>query len=122
MPFIRGQSYTREAIRVELGILVRTFLPHKDRLVVCGCFTLQKNPCAPREIFAGNSQDRMRWAAQFASQDYPIPIFIKERTGRWRYEGMWRVMETTRDRNVIGEANRHAHRNDIGMILRLVEG
>ena len=121
MPFNHGELYTRADIKRELGILVRTFLPHKDRVVLCGCFTSRKNPCAPREVFAGRSPDRMRWATQFANQGDAIPIFVKEKTGRWRYAGKWRVKEKIEDRKAIGEANRCAHRTDIGMILRLTE-
>jgi hypothetical protein len=44
MPFIPGESYTRDQIHKILGGEKDSYLPQKDGKIVCGCFSTDANP------------------------------------------------------------------------------
>jgi hypothetical protein len=119
--FTEGSFYTRKQIARELGGGTQNFLPHKGKHVVCGCFRPDLNPNAPVEVLPGNTDDKRRWAAVFASQAEAIPIFIKRGTNCWEYLGRWRCTSKSTNPTEINEAKRQARRTDISMVLRLVK-
>jgi hypothetical protein len=53
MPFIQGESYTRDRIHEVLGGEKVSYLPQKDGKIVCGCFSTDANPEAPYVILVG---------------------------------------------------------------------
>jgi hypothetical protein len=119
MPFQVGEYYTRAAICQELGGSLQAYLPYVGGTVVAGCFRGDLNPGAPNELLPGNTPHRVRWAEVFAGQTQYIPIYMKERNGRWKHAGEWRVIDkVTRAADITAAANR-TNRDDISMILVL---
>jgi hypothetical protein len=82
-----GRKYTRESVGAALGGSESDYLPMVDDRVVCGCFTLDHNPEAPDVAVPGTGKIVQQEAAQFRSQDYPLPIVIKRRVTQWAYVG-----------------------------------
>jgi hypothetical protein len=81
--FKLGRCYSRKEIASKLGGGTRSYLPHKNQHVVCGCFRKDLNPDAPQEVLPANTDDKKRWAEQFASQVEAVPIFLKKRSNEW---------------------------------------
>lgn len=86
--FKLGECYSRKQIAKLLGGSTQNYLPHTNGYVVCGCFRRDLNPKAPSEVLPANTDDKKRWAKQFASQADAIPIFIKMSINKWEYEGL----------------------------------
>jgi 5-methylcytosine-specific restriction protein A len=121
MPFIPGESYTRDHIHEVLGGEKVSYLPQKEGKIVCGCFSTDANPEAPYVILVGGDQDEehpvQRKAALLEAQDEPIPVFLKRATHDWVYEGNFRVQRVTRDRKFLDEKLRRAGRRDVVLAL-----
>ena len=95
--FANGQLYSRKEISAALGGSEIEFLPTVNKLVVCGCFTLDHNPEAPAIVIPGTGRIIQREANQFCNQDYPIPIFIKRRVNEWEYVGDYKAVRHSTD-------------------------
>src|ERR1700683_376110 len=95
--FVVGRCYSRKEIAAKVGGGTQNYLPHRNKHVVCGCFRLDLNPKAPREILPANTDDKKRWAEQLYQQREAVPIFIKKRTDKWEYQGLWRCVALTTD-------------------------
>src|SRR3954468_649934 len=96
MPFIPGESYTRDHIHAEVGGEKVSYLPQKDGRIVCGCFSTDSNPEAPFVILVGGDEDGAeppveRKAKILEKQEEPIPVFLKRATNDWLFEGIFRV-------------------------------
>jgi hypothetical protein len=121
MPFIPGESYSRDHIHEVLGGEKISYLPQKDGKIVCGCFSTDINPEAPYVILVGGDQDEERAvqkkAAILESQDEPIPVFLKRATHDWVYEGNFKVKRMIRDRKSLEEKQRLAGRTGVVMAL-----
>ena len=89
--FTRGRTYTRRQIHRRLGGGLRDSLPHRDGRVVCGAFTLERNPGAPRVVLVEGGTRLERWAGVFARQAGTVPIFLKRGPREWEYVGHYRV-------------------------------
>jgi len=57
MPFIPGESYTRDHIHKQVGGEKISYLPQKDGRIVCGCFSPDSNPEAPYVILVGGPDE-----------------------------------------------------------------
>jgi hypothetical protein len=86
-----GLSYTRDQINTMLGGGVQAFLPTKNGRVVCGCFKLDQNPDAPKEVLVGVGATRETKARTVVLQQTPIPVFLKREEGEWEYVGIYRA-------------------------------
>lgn len=117
--FILGACYSRAEIAKKLGGGTQNYLPHKNEHVVCGCFRKDLNPRAPWEVLPANTDDKKRWAEQFASQKEAIPIFIKRGSTQWEYQGMWLCVSLTKAADVIAEKCRQSGRTSVSMVLKL---
>lgn len=95
--FTIGKLYSRKEISAALGGSEIEFLPTVNKLVVCGCFTLDHNPEAPAIVIPGTGRIIQREAKQFCDQDYPIPIFIKRRVNEWEYVGDYKAVRHSTD-------------------------
>src|SRR5205809_825255 len=92
MPFVRGATYTRDHIHVELGGETVTYLPQRGGRIVCGCFSQDSNPEAPYEILVGGPDESggestvERKARLLARQREAIPVFLKQGPNAWLYD------------------------------------
>jgi len=120
--FIKGHKYTRDEIHSSLGGSVQSYLPTKSGRVVCGAFTLNLNPDAPRIVLPGTGPRIEQSARLFTEQQSAIPIFIKRQVNQWEYVGLYKVEHLIEDRNIIEEHEKRSGRsNQISMVLFLVE-
>ncbi len=117
-----GQRYTREEIHDLLGGGVQGYLPHKNGRVVAGCFGLKMNPEAPNVVLVGSGPQTMRWAKVLCKQEYPIPMFIKKQTNKWKYVGDYKVEDWTEDPADLAEYGQRAGRTNITRVLFLTRG
>ena len=120
--FVKGNKYTRSEIHSVLGGSVQSYLPTKSGRVVCGAFTLNLNPDAPRIVLPGTGPRIKQSARLFAKQQSAIPIFIKRQVNAWEYVGFYKVERIVEDRNIIEEHEQRSGRmNEISMVLFLRE-
>lgn len=98
-----GAEYSRRQIHAALGGSVQEYLPHKDGVVVCGCFTLEQSPRAPDVVLSPGGPKIRCWAEVFLRQATPVPIFIKQGRNRWRYVGDYAARDVVTD---VAEAQR----------------
>jgi hypothetical protein len=66
-------------------------LPTKDGHVVCAAITRDANPEAPMIILPGFGPEIQKSAEIFASQQFGIPIFMKQNPKEWLYVGFFCV-------------------------------
>lgn len=86
-----GMTYTRRQIhRMVGGGSTQSFLPGKDGRVKAGCFDLEKNSQAPLKIDFGYGPKVLREVSNLAAHPHPVPVFIKAESNHWRYEGLYR--------------------------------
>mgnify|MGYP001163345183 FL=1 len=109
-PFERGAVYTRLQIHDLLGGGVQSYLPRRDGRVVCGCFTQTLNPTAPDVVLVGDRPHVIRDAKLFATQQYPVPVFIKHATNQWEYVGNYVVERYSTDPVELQQLRRKAKR------------
>lgn len=109
-PFEHGAVYTRLQIHDMLGGGVQSYLPRRDGRIVCGCFTPALNPTAPDVVLVGDRPHVIRDAKIFAEQQYPVPVFIKQATNRWKYVGNYIVERYTTDRAELLQLRKEARR------------
>ena len=119
MDFTNTKTYSREQIRRHLGGGLQDYLPHHGGVVVAACLKRSENPDAPRIILAGRSEDIRRWALQLCGQNEPLPVFLKEGSAAWRYQGLFRVRRWSEASPEIRKHSRLAGRNDITRVIYL---
>lgn len=117
--FVRMKAYTRRAISNALGGGVQDYLPHTGGRVVAGCFSKDVNPDAPTTVLPGTGVEIEKWAQVFATQQEPIPVFVKHRSNEWTFYGYFRCTTLDRDAERIAVQKRRTGREDITMILTL---
>ena len=117
--FVRGTSYTRAQIQRVLGGGVQDYLPHSGGAVVAGCFSKAVNPDAPSIILPGTGVEIEKWARIFATQEYPIPVFIKKRSNEWNCMGSFRCTRLSDDAETIALHSAKTGRDDVTMVLFL---
>lgn len=113
MDFTSGKLYTRKQIHASVRGGLQDYLPMHQRHVVAGCFRLDKNPKAPTVILAGKG-DRIEFAARtLAKQTDAIPVFIKQATNQWRFEGYYLCERVSTNPDEIERERSQAGRSDI---------
>ncbi len=117
--FRLGRCYSRKEIASRLGGSAQSYLSHRNRRVVCGCFRKDLNPDAPGEVLPANTDDKRRWAEQFASQAEAVPIFLKKKSNEWEYQGLWLCVSIITDAAVLAQRRRRSGRSSISMVLKL---
>jgi hypothetical protein len=91
-----GRRYTRREIHDLVGGGdLESYLPHKARRVLCGCFDREMNLAAPFEIDFGDPPEVQRYAALAAEQSSVIPVFLKDDVNSWEYCGRFRPYRTS---------------------------
>lgn len=119
--FEKNRCYSRAEIHARLGGSVQSYLPTVDGVVVAGCFRRDTNCEAPSIVLPGRGPIIESSAEAFAAAGQPVPIFIKEAPGDWRFVGRWRVTRVSRDPNEIREHATRSHRLDASCVLFLSE-
>jgi 5-methylcytosine-specific restriction protein A len=125
MPFVQGESYTRDFIHDQLGGEKVSCLPQRAGRIVCGCFSADSSPEAPYEILVGGADEDdsegpiLRKARMLARQDGSIPVFLKRAANQWMYDGRYRAKGVIEDRDYIERKQRRAGRADVVLALLL---
>lgn len=117
--FKPGRFYTRREIHQRIGGGLRDSLPHRGGRVVCGAFTLERNPGAPRVVLVEGGTRLERWAEVLARQAGAVPIFLKRSPLRWEYVGDYRVGRKSTDRDTIARHATAAIRPGLRLVLFL---
>lgn len=99
--FIREGIYTPIEIASALGGNVQAVLPESGGRVVACRYQLKRNPFMPGRMYIGRGPNKRRAALWLASTGDFIPFFEKEATNRWRYQGKYRVVRHTEDRETL---------------------
>lgn len=100
-----GVRYSRLQISQMLGGSIQSFLPTKDRVVVCGCFKREPrwNPDAPEEVVFGPAPMVEAAAERLSRQHEAIPIFLFAGSAAWEYIGDYRCTELLTDQGLCQE-------------------
>ncbi|HYA41558.1 MAG TPA: hypothetical protein VEF34_09660 [Syntrophobacteraceae bacterium] len=105
--FTRDTPYTRKQIQTLVGGELPTYLPQKNQRILAGCFSVEMNPNAPREIFAGDRPKVRKKAELLARQPGNVfPVFIKEKQSDREYffRAMFKCQKITNDGFAISKA------------------
>ena len=89
--FIEGEFYNRGQIHDQFGGSKQAYLPNSKGKVVCACLTPDLNPRAPEVVLVGIGIKVYSSAVMLAQQGGAIPVFMKDCSSSWRYEGLWSV-------------------------------
>ncbi len=122
MPFVVGESYSRDHIHAELGVDMISYLPQREGRIVCGCFSVNSNPEAPYEILVGGSDENgaiQRKARLLAKQGGTIPVFLKHSAYNWKFDGFYRVKSLSEDAAYLSQKQEKARRTGVVMALFL---
>jgi hypothetical protein len=114
-----GLSYTRAQINEMVGGGVQAILPMRGSRVVCGCFRLDTNPDAPKEVLVAPGPKREMSAKAAVVQQMPIPIFLKEEAGEWKYIGNYKPRRYLHREHALLAEEPRAKREDVAGILYL---
>jgi hypothetical protein len=90
--FEKGKSYTREEIHAVVGGNKHSYLPRKKGKVVAACLRPDLNPDAPHIILCNSCPPERTAGEQLARQGGVIPVFLKENTSSWKFQGLFRVV------------------------------
>jgi hypothetical protein len=83
-----GNCYSRNQIfEMVGGGSKQSYLPERNRTVLCGCFDENLNSKAPYEIDAGNGPKVLSGAKRLAQAGNSIPVFLKRKSNQWEYVG-----------------------------------
>ena len=83
-------EYTRDEIHAQRGGSKQSYLPTRGGLVVAACLTKKLNPLAPKVVLCGQGPVIAAAGAALAKQVEPIPVFVKQATNRWAYQGSFK--------------------------------
>lgn len=116
---VQGQSYTRRDISQLLGGDEQSYIPQKDNRIVCGAFDPEMNPEVPRAIYVGEKASVLRKAELLCKQHEPIPVFLKQSTNEWVYDGEYFVADWTEDPKALERAEQDSGRPSLTRIIYL---
>jgi hypothetical protein len=86
---------------------------------VAGCFRPDLNPGAPETVIVGTGPGIEGAAAALASQQSPIPVFVKVGPVKWEYAGQFTVKRWLREAAAVRRYALRAGRADATSIIRL---
>jgi len=114
-----GKPYTRNQIHDLLGGDKSSYLPQRNKKIVCGCFSLEKNPQAPEIVLVEDKTKVIEKAKLLLAQDEAIPVFVKRFSSHWVYQGYFIVREYSDNKLEIEEMKKVSLRNNIIGVLHL---
>lgn len=101
--FIEDHEYTHAQVVAAIGGEPQSYLPQSNGRIVGGRFKKDDmNPKAPAEVIVGNLPRVSRKAEMIATQEGAIPVFLKEGTNRWRFNGYMRCVKFDTSQRAIG--------------------
>ncbi|MFH1706351.1 MAG: AAA family ATPase [Planctomycetota bacterium] len=118
---VEGSFYTREAIAKLIGGDTQSYLPSRDKQIVCAALDPASNPEAPDKILCGSGPQVMEKGAMLATQGGRIPVFMKQATGEWVYRGIFEVTGSSTDPGVLTAECGTSGRADISRVIYLVK-
>ena len=132
MMFNTRIAYTRKQIGQVVGGSLTVPFPSKDGRVVAICLSRDANPDAPQRILVADRReppgedgriDRREAghaANMLVTQGGAVPLFIRETSNEWHYQGEFVVASVERDPVACAHAAEAAERDEtIGMIISL---
>ena len=116
--------YTRSEIQVMCGGESQTYLPQKNKIILAGCFTVEKmNPAAPKEIQAGKAPKVITKAELLSQQpNTRFPVFLKQcRSDRlYFFKGYFKFKSMSKKPRVIANAEaRSGRKNELSYVITL---
>lgn len=95
--FELGQNYTRQEIHDQLGGDLQSYLPIANGRAVCACLNRDKNPEAPNVVVVGTGPGIENAGELLAMQVGSIPVFLKQESNAWTFQGSFEVARSTQD-------------------------
>lgn len=92
--FILGSHYTRGEIHAQLGGSRVSCLPTRDGVIVAACLSKDFSPQAPGVVLCGKGPRTSPVSALFAAQTTALPVFLKNASSRWQYQGRFFVAQS----------------------------
>jgi hypothetical protein len=121
--FKKDTPYRRAQIQQLVGGEIRTYLPQKDKRILAGCFSVEMNPKAPIEIFAGNLPKVVAKAELLGTQpENAFPVFIRKKNSDRKYffHGYYKCTGITNKRKILLEAESlSGRRGELSYVLYL---
>lgn len=115
-----GTCYDRDEIFEMFGGSKQSALPFKNGDAVAGCYTLDMNPNAPKEILVGIGRDKEKYSKRAAERNTQLPIFIKRAVNKFEFVGNYRAVKYSTDPAEIKQKNK-TKRNDVAGVLYFEE-
>lgn len=120
-----GKVYTHDFICKLYGGDTKsgTYLPQSKQTVLCGCFTTNMNPGAPEKILVGHGPRIIGRAERLEAQGGSIPVFLKQGTNQWAYQGVYELVRLSRNPADFENDAALVDRNDViaALIFRKVD-
>lgn len=114
-----GQPYTRNQIHEVLGGDKSSSFPQRHKRIVCGCFSLERNPQAPQVILIEDKAKVVEKLHLLLSQNESIPVFVKRFSSHWVYQGYFRVLNYSTNEQEVEEMKKISLRDNIVAVLHL---
>ncbi len=89
MEAVVGRTYSWAEVQKHWGG-EQTYLSLREGRIICATLDARQNPQAPRVVVVGHGSMNMHRAEVLCRQKESIPVFIKESTNQWRYEGRYK--------------------------------
>lgn len=120
-----GSIYTHDFICKLFGGDTKsgTYLPQSKQTVLCGCFTKNMNPGAPEKVLVGHGPRIITRAERLEAQGGSIPVFLKQGTNQWAYQGVFELVRLSRNPADFENEAASVDRSDViaALIFRKVE-
>ena len=94
------------------------YLPFRGQQVFAAFLNKSKNPKAPKIILVGSRPRVAQAGALLARQQTPIPVFVKQATDRWCYEGRFRSSKIV-EGQATDDMAKEAKREDVAFAVGL---
>ena len=122
MPFIKGQTYTRQQIsEIVGGGSVQTYLPQKDGRVLCACLSQSYSPEGPQVVLVGQGPGVQQDAELFFRQAQAVPVFFKKVANQWEYAGDFKPVRSSEDPDEIAGFEEASGRYNLTRLIFLEE-
>lgn len=95
-----GEYYSWEILTSELSG-DQNFLPKREGRITCARLNADINPQAPEIMVVGTKPGNVRRAEEYCTDPFPLPVFIKEASSRYRYCGYFIYQCHTDDPEVL---------------------
>ena len=121
MVFEKGKVYGYDEIYKSLeGGSHGHYLLFKGDTVYAAFLSLELNPEAPHVVLVGMGPVIQKAGEALAVQNTPLPVFIKQSTDHWRYEGRFQSLGKLKP-STTEEMARAADRSDVAFAVALAK-